>query len=231
LKPEEYQRAIDYQKLLRGRITSLTVKCEEPGAVVSLNGKEILHGPNTVKLLVLPGKHELVARKEGYLTTHHSLVAVAQQPVTVQMRLLPQEIALLPVRRWPAWKPWVLVGAGVGMGLAGGLLEWRADVNNRHFKTLFDQNCNIQTDTQRKIGCQAGEHHQMQSFQTRSTRYRRFGHGASLGGSAAILGGLLLVYLNREYHIENPKRNTLIRVSATPHMTAETKGMVFDVSF
>jgi hypothetical protein len=235
LKSEEYRRAIDYQKMLHERITSLTVTCEEPGAVVSLNGKEILHGPNTVQLLVLPGKHELMARKEGYLTTHHSLVAVAQQPTKVKMRLLPQEMALLPVRRWPVWKPWALVGAGIGMGLAGGLLEWRADVNNRMLHKLAAEGCSGDPDGPNGPngpGCPPGNvTSKMHMHQERYTWYRWFGHSASLVGSIGMLSGLALVYFNREQQIDNPIRKTLIHVSAAPYVTADGQGLMLNLSF
>jgi hypothetical protein len=226
LEPEEHRLAQNYQKLLRGRITELTVACDEPGAVVSLDGKNILKGPGKALVFALPGQHELVARKPGYLATHHALTLIAATPVSVHLRMLPESEALISTRTWPAWQPWAVVGAGAGVGLVGGLLEWRADYNNRALQRLFLENC------QAPDGCQEFEYTDaMEMRQRRYRAYRGLGHGALATSGAAMIGGLVLVYLNRPHEIENPERRHLVRVTATPIVTPEMGGLSFDVSF
>jgi hypothetical protein len=226
LEPEEDRRARDYQKLLRGRIAELTVACDEPGAVVSLDGKNILKGPGETLVFVLPGQHELVARKRGYLATHHALTLIAATPVSVHMRMLRESEALITTRPWPAWQPWAAVSAGVGVGLVGGLLEWRADSNNRAFQQLFLESCRAPK------GCQEVEYTDaMESRWLRYRRYRGLGHGALATGGAAMIGGLVLVYLNRPHEIENPERRHLVRVNVTPLVTPDMGGLVFNLSF
>jgi hypothetical protein len=227
LKLEEYHRAVDYQRLLHGYIASLEVTCDEPGAVVSVDGKEILEGPGTIHLLVRPGQHEVVARKDGYLTTHHTIVTVSEKPVSLDMRLLPQKKATVPVRRWPAWQPWAVVGAGVGVGLAGGLFEWRSDVNNRSYHNLFVDYCDMGEEK-----CPIDQYPgPVKSRWTRYVWYRRLGHGASLTGAMAALSGLVLVYLNREQHIDNPERQNLVHVSVTPSITPDASGLSMNFNF
>jgi hypothetical protein len=226
LEVEEHRRAQDYQKLLRGRIAELTVACDEPDAVLSLDGKNILEGPGKMLVFVLPGQHELVARKRGYLATHHALTLVAARSVSVHLHMLPESEALITTRAWPAWQPWAVIGAGVSAGLVGGLLEWRADVNNRAFQTLFDENC------PGRDGCVETEYTDaMVSHQTRYRWYRGLGHGALATGGAAMIGGLVLVYLNRPQELENPERQRLVRVNVTPLVTPDTGGLSFDLSF
>jgi hypothetical protein len=226
LKIEEYRRAVDYQRLLRGQIATLDVTCDEPDAVVSVNGREVLHGPGTMQLLVRPGQYQIVARKDGYLTTQHKIFAVSEKPAKVHMRLLPQSKATIPVRRWPAWQPWAVVGAGVGLGLAGGLLEWQADVNNKIYKTRFE------TDSKCKDGC--FRHEYSSGIELRETRYvwyRRLGHGASVAGGMAVLGGLVFAYLNREQEINNPERRSLVRVSVAPSINHDASGIAVNLTF
>lgn len=220
LKLEEYRRAVDYQRLLRRQVAYLEVTCDEPGAVVSLDGKDILYGPGTVHTPVLPGQHELAAKKAGYLTTQHSLVAVTEKPAKVQMRLLPQSSATIPVRRWPNWQPWAVVGAGVGVGLVGGLLEWRADASNVALQDLYMGRC---------LPCAPTP--EMKSLHKRYQWYRRGGHGTSMAGGMAMLGGLMLVYLNREQHVENPERRNLVNVAVLPSVTADTAGLTLNAKF
>jgi hypothetical protein len=224
LEPEEQRRARDYHRLLRGRIAELTVECDEPGAEVTLNGKNILRGPGKAHVSVLPGQHELVARKPGYLATHHTLVLVPQTPTSVHLRMLPSAEALVTTRRWNTWQPWAVVGAGVGVGLIGGLLEWRSDVNNVQFARLFEKDCGK--------GCEATDFSdEMESRQRRYRWYRRLGHGASVASGAAMVGGLVLVYLNSPHQIENPERQRLVRTSMVPLLTPDAAGLALDLSF
>jgi hypothetical protein len=224
LAPEEHRRAMYYKGLLRGRLTELTVACDEPGALVSLDGKSILTGPGQAVVFALPGQHELVARKRGYLPTHHALPLAAASTVSVHLRMLPASEALITTRRWPVWMPWVVVGAGAGLGLAGGLLEWRADVNNRAFQSLFADRC--------PDGCQAdGYTNEMELRERRSHRYRRLGHGALATGGAVMIGGLVFTYLNRPREIENPERRRLTRVTVAPIVRPDFGGVSFQVSF
>jgi PEGA domain len=224
LEAEEHRRARDYHKLLRGRIAELTVACDEPGAEVTLDGMTILQGPGEAHIFVLPGQHEIVARKPGYLATHHTLLLAPEKPASVRLRLLPSAEALVTTRRWDVWQPWAVVGAGVGVGLVGGLLEWRSDVNNVQFANLFEKGC--------EDGCRASEFSdEMESRQQRYRWYRRLGHSASVAGGAAMVGGLVLVYLNRSQQVENPERQRLVRVSMTPLVAPDTAGLTVDLSF
>lgn len=225
LEPDAHRRASDYQKLLRGRIAELTVACDEPGATVSLDGKIILKSTGKVHLYVLPGQHEIVARKPGYLATHHALTLAPNKPTSVHLRMLPTSEALVTTRRWSSWRPWAMVGAGAGVGLVGGVLEWRAVASNRVFQTLLSDNCP-------PTGCSARDYSdEMKLIRQRSQWYLRLGHGASVAGGVAMLGGLVLVYLNRPQDIENPERANLVRVSLMPFVTPSTGGLAVSLTF
>lgn len=224
LKLEEYRRALDYQRLLRGRVAYLEVTCDEPDAVVSLDGKDILYGPGTVRTAVRPGQHELVAKKAGYLTTQHSLVAVTEKPAKVQMRLLPQSRATIPVRRWSNWQPWAVVGAGVGLGVAGGLFQWRADVTNRTFRNEFEMHCSI--------GCPASKYNEvLRPLHEKYIWNDRIGRSLSVAGGIAAITGLTLIYLNREQRIPNPERQNLIHLSITPSVAPSGGELTLNMSF
>jgi hypothetical protein len=226
LAPGEYGRAENYKNRLRDKIAELTVACDEPGTVVSLDGKNILSGPGKTLVFVLPGQHELVARKPGYLATHHALTLAAARSASVHMRMLPESEALITTRVWPVWQPWAVIGAGVGVGLVGGLLEWRADVNNRAFQKLLDEHCPPPN------GClEGGYTDAMESHQLRYRWYRGLGHGALATGGAAMIGGLVLVYLNRPQEIENPERQRLVRVNVAPVVTPDMSGLSLELSF
>lgn len=226
LRPDEYLRATDYQKLLRGRIAELEVRCSEPGATVSLDGELLFRAPGSVRRFVLPGKHELVTRKRGYLTTHQTLQLAPDKLQIVEVAMLPADQALITIRSWKRWQPWVAVGTGVGLGLVGAVLEWRADANNRALQTLFGADCPAPE------GCQESSYsHAVQRRMWRSTWYRRVGRGAAVAGAAAALTGLVFVYLNRPQQMENPLRRHLVRVSVAPAVRPESAGLSLQVDF
>ena len=107
-----------------------------------------------------------------------------------------------------------------------GLLEWRADVNNRAFQQLFFESCPAPE------GCREIEYtDEMESRQFRHSWYRGLGYGALAASGAAMIGGLVLVYMNRPHESENPERQRLVRVSMTPLVTPDTSGLMFNLSF
>ena len=120
LGAEKYQQALTYRKLLLGQIAELKVACPEQGAEVSLDGQALFVGPGEMARWLLPGTHQLVARKPGFLTETRSLVVLPGKRSTERLTL--QEIRSLPtstVRRWPVWKPWSVVGAGALLAVIG----------------------------------------------------------------------------------------------------------------
>jgi tetratricopeptide (TPR) repeat protein len=120
LGTEKHQQALTYRKLLVGQIAELKVACPEQGAEVSLDGQALFVGPGEAARWLMPGAHQLVARKPGFLTETRSLVVLPGKPLLEQLTL--QDIRSLPtntVRRWPAWKPWSVVGAGALLAVIG----------------------------------------------------------------------------------------------------------------
>ncbi len=77
LAPETYQQALTYRKLLRGQLAELTVTCAEPGADVAIDGVPLFLAPGDAKRWVMPGAHQLIARKSGFLTQTRPITLIA----------------------------------------------------------------------------------------------------------------------------------------------------------
>jgi hypothetical protein len=116
---ENYQQAMTYRKLLRGQLAELRVACPEPNAEVTLDGRAVFVGPGYATRLLLPGTHQLVARKAGFLTETRSLNLLPGKPVVEQLSLQEQPVPTKTVRRWETWKPWAVLGAGAVLAVAG----------------------------------------------------------------------------------------------------------------
>lgn len=227
LQPDEYRRAQDYHKLLRGRIAEVEVACDEPDATVSLDGKTLFKAPGRTRTLILPGSHAVVASKDGYLATHAPLTLMPGKATAVKLDMLHEDDALLIERRWANWKPWAVVSAGATLSVAGGLLQWRASEANKRYQELFDEECKV------PAGCLDPDDYsdELRSLERRSTWYWRLSHGSYIAGGATIITGLALVYWNLPRRVENPARNNLVHISVTPQLSPSFGGLAVDMRF
>lgn len=128
LHPEEYRRALDYQRLLRRQIAEVEVVCQEPGAEVTLDGKPLFTGPGQITTLVLPGKHQIDASKAGHLTMTKAFTLTGGGRTQVQLRLVATYRPTTHTQqRWHAWIPLTVTGLGLGAGVAAATLHWQFD--------------------------------------------------------------------------------------------------------
>lgn len=117
---ETWKQAQLYKKLLAGQVAELEVKCDEPGAEITLDGAPLFIGPGNAHKRLKPGAHQLVAKKEGFVTAATSLQLSSGALHTEEMRLVrPQVAEVRLVRQFPVWLPWTVMGAGAVVGLIG----------------------------------------------------------------------------------------------------------------
>jgi hypothetical protein len=72
-----YNQGLTYRKLLDAQLVRLRIACPEPDAKVTLDGKVLFTGPGSTEQIVLPGEHQVVATKVGFVTVSETLVLVA----------------------------------------------------------------------------------------------------------------------------------------------------------
>jgi hypothetical protein len=223
LRPNEHRRAEDYRKILRGRVAELEVSCDEPGAIVTLDGQEVFRGSGRVRRLVLPGPHEVAARKPGYLTTHQAFILKSDRPLEIELRMLPRDEAVVPTQRWQSWKPWAMAGTGAGLALMGGAFQWRASAVNRAFARQVAESC-------MPNGC-AVFSDELRAPYRRYVWHQRMARGAYAVGAVAALTGLALAYINRPTYVENPARRNLVHMTAAPHVGPSSAGLSVNIEF
>jgi len=143
LGEDVHVQALTYKRLLEGQLAHLRVRCAEPDAVITLDGKELFVAPSSIEHVVLPGKHQLVATKRGYLTTTETVEVVAGKRLERELTLAIEKArpTLKMVRRWDAWKPWAVIGSGLAIAGVGGIVITGAAHSYDRYDAAVDAEC------------------------------------------------------------------------------------------
>jgi hypothetical protein len=215
-----HSQGLTYEKLLAGRLARVQVTCAQAGVEVSLDGQPLFTCPGRAERVVLPGLHQLVARKPGHLTD-------ARNVQLLPARLQVEEIALVPVqstatleRRWSVWIPWIVVGSGVGVAAVGFGLRRAAASDFQEYDRAFADAC--------PSGCAEED----VPGSVRDIRARaRLENGAAIAslsaGAAAISVGAVLLFLNQPRPVGPDER----AVAILPVVATEQLGVAVALRF
>jgi len=184
LGPERLRQVRDRMQVLETqRLARIETDREEPAAVITLDGKPWLPRAGRRSTVVLPGEHYLAARKSRYFPVTRTVYVKAGQQARVALPM--DEDRLFEVRRWKAWKPWVVVGVGIAAAAVGAGLEWRAFAN-RHVAAAALARCE-------KLACDPTP---LDLYDRAEVEYR-LGISAVAVGGTAVAVGLALAWLNQ----------------------------------
>jgi hypothetical protein len=216
-----YEQGLTYKKLLLGQLAKVEVTSKEPGAEITLDGAKLFTAPGDVTKLVMPGNHQIVATKPGFLPTTTPLVLLGGKTVVANVeltRLAPTAI----VRRWSPWKPWVVLGAGAAVALTGGILEWRSHDNFASYNASFSTSCGN--------GCGGPSEPPIPSSLAALERRARIENDSAIAmfaiGGAALTAGAIGLYLNQPYATTLEKN-----VTVTPFVSAREASIVVGGAF
>lgn len=217
LGPENHRQALLYKKLLVAQVAELEVTCTEPNAEVMLDGETLFRAPGRASRRLLPGAHQLIARKSGFLTETRALDLPAGRLTRAEMKL--QALSALPmrtVRRWPGWQPWAVLGGGALVGLAGAPFLASASSNFQTFDDEVARQC--------PTGCSEAE----LPPSARDARDRaEFQNGVAVTlfavGGAGVVTGVVLLVLNQP-RLE-PERKQPAKLSFEPVVSPGFSGV------
>ncbi len=198
-------QAQTYAKLLEGRLARLQIRCVQAGVDVTLDGKHLLRCPATTEQHLIPGEHQIVAEKPGYVPLTRSLDLRAGESTRELVELRPPKASTRLERRWKVWVPLLPLAAGVAVGVIGGALRISAVARARRFdreiSDLCPQGCNAADvpETVRDLRGQA-----------------RSLSGASIGmfvvGGVAVTTGVTMLILNRRREVVRPQHQVSLLV-------------------
>ncbi|MCP3064835.1 hypothetical protein LXT21_39295 [Myxococcus sp. K38C18041901] len=185
LDSSRYEHARSYKVLLEKQLAWVDVRCDERGALVTLNGQPLFTGPGRYQGLIRPGMHSVIAFKDGYLPTEKRQALMPGERTKLELDLYTEDEVIRYRRRWSAWVPWTVLGAGLVAAGGGGWMHWKANDSFGKF------DAEVPPEGGRLSG-------RLGSLHRQGTWLRTGSIGAySLGGAATVTGAVLL-YLNRQ---------------------------------
>ena len=225
LGADRFQEAQKQLLEVERHLGRIRVSCPTPGAEVTLDGVALFTGPGDREVWVKPQAHEVAAKKPEYVTQSKHVTAAAGklEPLTISLRKLVED------RPWTVWKPWAVVGSGVAIAVAGGVIH---ALSARDFKAYDAGFVKLPCAT---MGCteQAindGDPH----LNTRLSRARleqKIAVGGYVAGGAVIAAGVALLYLNRPHLMEREDANpNATGVAVAPVVSTDMLGMLVTVS-
>ena len=211
-----YSQGLTYRHSLDGQIARVKIVCAEPGTVVSLDGASLFTGPGETDRFLMPGRHQIVATKVGYLTVAETLELQPARLTKYDVHLIALKSAAKLTQRWATWKPWTVVAVGAGVAGLGGISH---AVANHDFNT-YDSNiemrcphgCNAAMATQ-LTDLDSIKHH---GYIAQDIAFSLYGVGAAI-----VITGVIGLVLNRPHTF----------VDAVPSITPTSGGATLSVGW
>lgn len=220
LRADRFEEARKQLVEVERHLGRIRVSCPTPGAEVTLDAVTLFTGPGQREIWVTASAHEVTAKKPEYATQARR-VAVgpgAQQTVELSLRKLVED------RPWATWKPWAVVGAGVAVAAASGVLHGFS----AHDFSTFD--AGFAKLACAPMGCKEDQiDSQLSSRLNRARLEQRIAVGGYIAGGALIAAGAVLVYMNRPHLMEREDANPGGGVAVIPVVSSDMLGVAVTV--
>ena len=230
LGAKKLDSAKKYKEIVEGRLARVYIECDVPGARVTMDNKELFVGPGHHEELVRAGIHTIVASQERFVPTERTETLPAGKRTALKLTLYTNEELTRYRRKWPVWKPWMAVVAGVVVGGAGGVLYWQAFRDYAAYDAGILQ-CSLNNGG---IGCPSVRPEDAQ-LQSRARTLQTVALVAYGVGGAGVATGIVLLGVNRRrpYRIkptdDQPAPSTSL--SLAPLLGPGHAGMVATLRF
>jgi hypothetical protein len=206
LDSDKFENARAYKTLIEKQLSKVELTCEAPGATVTMDGKVLFVSPGRYEGLVRPGRHTIIATKEGHPPTDVSRALLPGEEVKLALKLYTTEELTRYSRLWSAWKPWAVVAGGAAIAAGGAVLHLQARGSYQEFDDRIAA-CG---------GCVPSP--DVTDKRTKGDSLQNLAYGTYALGGAAIVTGAVLTYINRSqpYQISPNDAATEPAVSVIP---------------
>lgn len=200
LEETVYNEALAYQKLLANQIAEVTVACEQPDVELTFDGQPLMGCPGNTKQRVLPGRHQVVGKRAGYLTRTTELVVLGGQPEHVKVALDPFVRSMTVTHRWRTWIPWTVFGSGFAIAGIGGIIELASLGTRDEYNDRIAHDC-------ASTPCDADY---LSGVKDRALLENHIAIGTIAVGAGVVATGAVMLYLNRGREEYSNERATAI---------------------
>lgn len=188
IKQFRFDHAKNYQALLESQLVRLRIRCDVPGARVTLDGEELFKPPGEAERWAKAGHHVVAATKDGFIANQVTRDFPAGARPDLELKLSTQEELTVRRRRWSQAVPWSVAGAGAAIALAGGGLYYAGHKAASTADHAMGEQCSKGCTT-------APSGDALKRLQ--SQRLQKLAIGALAVGGATLLSAGVLGYLNR----------------------------------
>ena len=225
LRADRFQEAKKQLVEVERHLGRIRVSCPIPGAEVTLDGATLFTGPGSQEVWVKAQAHEVTAKRTEYATQAKRATVAAGTVATVDLPLR----KIFEDRPWAVWKPWAVVGFGVTVAAASGVLHAiSAHDFNTYDSGFVKLSCAAMGCTQPQIDM--GDP-RLPPRLNRARLEQKIAVGGYLAGGAAIAAGVALVYRNRPHLMEHDDTDSnTTGVAFVPVISADMVGALVTVS-
>jgi tetratricopeptide (TPR) repeat protein len=222
LGPLQFREARKQLDELEQQLGRIRVSCQTRGAEVTLDGATLFVAPGSHEVWVKASAHEITAKKAEYVTQARRVNVASGRLEAVDLPLR----KLIEDRPWAPWKPWTVVGTGVAVAAASGVLH-----------ALSARNFSAYDDDFRKLSCASmgctdqdveDMNPHLPQLLSRAQLQQRLAVGGYIAGGVLIATGAALVYFNRPHLVEQGAANGPA-VAIAPVLSADTVGVLVTV--
>lgn len=199
LSVKSFREARKFQRILKRGLAFAKIVCNEPGALVTVDGAKALVGPGTVVKPMLPGKHDIIGSKVGFVTRslRPNLPAGVETVVDVS---LDKVVTTKLERYWDEWVPWVVLGSGLVVGAIGVPLYVEAKSDFETYDQQLLSKCPGSTCPQITPDAETA------ALETRGQDLQNSAIAMWAIGGATVVAGVVMLVLNveRQVPVEQP---------------------------
>jgi tetratricopeptide (TPR) repeat protein len=219
----EFAEAQRQLAALERQLGRITITCQTPGAVVSLDGVAVFTAPGRHQAWVMPQPmtHELTARKPEYLSKSKQISVAPGALEQVELELITLEEAADANRRWATWKPWVVVGAGAATAAGGGVFHRLSARNvDRYDAEAVRLGC---ANDAAMPGCHDGQlPAELRDQLGRARQQHTVAVTGYITGGVVAAAGIVMLWLNRPRLDEEAPPSRGRRVVVVPAVSSDT---------
>jgi hypothetical protein len=195
LGKDKYDRAKENLRLVEGQLADIEVACNQPGAKISVDNKQVFVAPGKYAAKVRVGKHTFFGDKEGYNARAETPFVGPGEKFRIELKVYTDPELTRHRRRWPtkAWLPYTVLGVGAVAGITGGLLQMSAQTSYDTFSARVKECQDRQPDG---VGCPITEPGIQSERDSGDTKQLMGYIGYGVAGTA-LATGVVLTWLNR----------------------------------